>query len=138
MDVVFLVGRILIVALPIISGATFHFQRQAVEAARGSGAPSPELTVPLSGAAMVVGGAMVVLGLLGDIGALLVIAALLPITFFMHSYWRDEDEQAKQLNEVMFWKNLAMVGGLLVVFWVFNQTQGEAPLSLTDPFFDRW
>jgi putative oxidoreductase len=138
MDVVFLVGRILVVALPIMSGATFHFQRAAVDAARGSGAPAPELTVPLSGIAMVVGGLSVVLGILGDVGALLVIAALLPITFFQHSFWTDEDPQAKQLNQIMFWKNLAMIGGLLTVFWVFNQTQGEAPLTITDPLFSSW
>jgi putative oxidoreductase len=138
MDVVFLVGRILIVALPIMSGATVHFQQAAVDAARGSGAPAPELTVPLSGIAMVVGGISVVLGILGDVGAVLVIAALLPITLFQHSFWTDEDPQAKQLNQVMFWKNLAMIGGLLTVFWIFNQTQGEAPLTITDPLFSSW
>jgi putative oxidoreductase len=138
MDVVFLVGRILIVALPIMSGATFHFQQAAVDAARGSGAPAPEITVPLSGIVMVVGGISVVLGILGDVGALLVIAALLPITFFQHAFWTDEDPQAKQLNQVMFWKNLAMIGGLLTVFWIFNQTQGDAPLTITDPLFSSW
>lgn len=138
MDVVFLVGRILIVALPIIAGITFHFTQYAVEAARGAGSPAPELTVPLTGVTFIVGGLSVVLGILGDVGALLLAATLLPITFYMHAFWKDEDEQTKQLNQQMFWKNLAMVGGFLVLFWVFNQTQGEAPLTITDPLFSRW
>jgi hypothetical protein len=34
-------------------------------------------------------------------------------------------------------KNMALVGGALVLFYGFNQLQGDAGLSLTDPLFDR-
>ncbi len=36
-----------------------------------------------------------------------------------------------------FFKNVAMAGGALVIFWAYNQAQGDAPLSITDPLFGR-
>ena len=63
---------------------------------------------------------------------------LAPITWYMHAFWKEQD-QASQVNQMNhFMKNLAIIGGLILVFWTFNQLQGEAPVSLTDPLFDRW
>jgi len=39
---------------------------------------------------------------------------------------------------VNFTKNVALLGGALVLFYVWNQLQGEAGLSLIDPLFDSW
>jgi hypothetical protein len=33
---------------------------------------------------------------------------------------------------------VSMLGGALVLFYVWNQLQDEAGLSLTDPLFGRW
>ena len=56
---------------------------------------------------------MVALGVYGDLGALLIFATLIPITFFMHAYWKESDAQAKQADQVMFNKNLGLMGGAL-------------------------
>jgi putative oxidoreductase len=137
MDVVFLVGRILFALIFIFSGSTIHLSRQGVEYARAYGAPAPETLVPLSGVVAVVGGAMVVLGIWGDVGALLLAGFLIGITPFMHAFWREEEEQAQQMQMFNFLKNLALLGGALVTFYLFNQLQGEAGLSITDPLFER-
>jgi hypothetical protein len=44
----------------------------------------------------------------------------------------------KATQMAMFTKNSALLGGALVVFYVWNQLQGDAGLSITDPLFSRW
>jgi hypothetical protein len=34
-------------------------------------------------------------------------------------------------------KNVAVLGGALVIFYAYNQLQGDAGVSLTDPLFNR-
>jgi putative oxidoreductase len=137
MDVVFLVGRILFALIFVVSASTIHFSRQGVEYARSYGAPAPEALVPLSGAVAIAGGILVALGIWGDLGALLIAGFLIGITPFMHAFWKEEDQQAQQAQMAHFMKNLALLGGALVIFYLFNQLQGEAGLSITDPLFDR-
>jgi putative oxidoreductase len=136
-DVVFLIGRILFVVLFVWSGVFNHFSRGGIEYARMYGAPAPDLLVPLSGAAAILGSAMIVLGVFADVGALILIAFLVPISYFMHAYWKETDPQTKQGQQVNFLKNVGLIGGALVIFYAYNQLQGEAGLSITDPLFGR-
>lgn len=135
MDVVFLIGRILLAVPFIQSGLMIHFSRQGVEYARSYNAPAPELTVPLSGAAIVLGGLSVALGVWGDLGAIVLAAFALAILPIMHPFWKEEDAQMQQVQMVNFVKNISMAGGALILFYAFNQLQGEAGLSITDPLF---
>jgi putative oxidoreductase len=139
MDVVFLIGRILFALLFIVSGLTVHLigRRQGVEYARMYNVPLPELGVPLTGVMAVAGGVMVALGLWGDLGALLIAAFLLLITPLMHAFWKEQDAQQKQMQMANFNKNLALLGAALALFYVWNQLQGDAGLSVTDPLFRR-
>jgi putative oxidoreductase len=139
-DVVFLIGRILFGLLFIFSGLTAHLigYRQGVQYARMYNVPLAELGVPLTGIMAVAGGVMVVLGLWGDLGALLIAAFLLLITPLMHAFWKETEEQQKQLQTVNFTKNFALLGAALALFYLWNQLQGDAGLSLTDPLFGSW
>jgi putative oxidoreductase len=137
MDAVFLIGRILFALLFLISGLTAHFNRQGVEYARAYNAPAPELLVPASGAAIVLGSVLVGFGIWADLGALLIAAFLVGITPIMHAFWKETEEQMKQIQIAMFTKNTALLGAALIVFWIYNQLQGEVPLSITDPLFGR-
>jgi len=49
----------------------------------------------------------------------------------------EEDGQAQQTQMAQFVKNVSMAGGALVIFYVYNQLQGVAGLSITDPLFGR-
>jgi putative oxidoreductase len=138
MDVVFLVGRILFGALFVMSGATAHMGRQGVEYARAYNAPAPEVMVPLSGVAIIAGGLSVALGIWADLGALILGAFALSIAPIMHAYWKEEDPQMKATQQAQFMKNVALAGAALIVFYTYNQLQGEAGLSITDPLFSRW
>jgi uncharacterized membrane protein YphA (DoxX/SURF4 family) len=139
MDVVFVVGRVLFVLAFLFSGSTIHLlqARQGIEYARMYRVPAPELLVPLSGLMAVLGGLSVALGIWGDLGALLLVAFLLPVAFFMHAFWRETDEQTKANQMAHFMKNMALVGGALVLFYAYNQLQADAGLSITDPLFGR-
>jgi putative oxidoreductase len=85
----------------------------------------------------VVGGVMVILGLWGDLGALLLVAFLVPVTCYMHGFWRETDPMQRVNQMTHFSKNVALLGGALILFYAWNQLQGDAGLSLTDPLFDR-
>ena len=139
MDIVFLIGRILFGLLFVFSGLMAHLigWRQGVQYARMYNVPMAELGVPLTGVMAVAGGAMVILGIWGDLGALLIAAFLLLITPLMHAFWKETDDQQKLSQQVNFNKNLALLGAALALFYLWNQLQGDAGLSLTDPLFNR-
>jgi putative oxidoreductase len=140
MDVVFLIGRILFALLFISSALMVHLfgegRRQAIEYARASGAPAPDLLVPLSGLAILAGGLMVAFGIWADLGALLIIGFLASITPIMHAYWKIDDPQMRAIQNAMFFKNVALLGAAIVIFWLFNQLV-DPPLTITDALFNR-
>jgi putative oxidoreductase len=111
--------------------------RQGIEYARMYRVPAPEVLVPLSGVMAVVGALFVILGIWADLGALLLIAFLLPVAFFMHAFWRETDEQMKANQMAHFMKNMALAGGALILSYAYNQLQGAAGLTITDPLFGR-
>jgi putative oxidoreductase len=139
MDVIFLVGRILLGQIFILSGYMAHIRgrEQGVAYARGYNAPAPELLVPLSGIVAILGGLSVILGVWGDVGALLIVGFLAGITPIMHAFWKETDPMTRIIQMSQFQKNVALIGAALVVFYLFNQLQGAAGLTITDPLFDR-
>jgi putative oxidoreductase len=139
MDIVFLLGRILL-AIPFLMSVQIHLikREQGVQYARMYKAPFAEFGVPFTGVLAVLGGISVVLGIWGDLGALLIAAFLVLITPYMHAFWREEDAMQRVNQMAHFQKNAAMLGGALVLFYLWNQLQGDAGLSLTDPLFGRW
>jgi putative oxidoreductase len=140
MDVVFLIGRVLFALVFVSSGLMAHLGaggKQGREYARSLGAPNPDLLVPLSGVTIIVGGLMIALGLWADLGALLVIGFLAGITPIMHAFWKIEDPQTQQIQSAMFFKNVALAGGALIIFYIYNQGQ-DLDLSITDALFGRF
>jgi putative oxidoreductase len=139
MDVLLLLGRVLFAVVFVSSGLTVHLQQreQGIQYARAYGAPAPELLVPLSGVAIIAGGLSVAVGLWADIGALLIIGFLAGITPIMHAFWKETDPQQQAIQSAMFFKNLALMGSAIVIFWAYNQGQ-DLPASLTDALLSRW
>jgi putative oxidoreductase len=139
MDVVFLVGRILFGLLFVVSALTAHLGKGGKtgrEYARSLGAPAPDLLVPLSGIAILTGGLMIIFGVWADVGAILIVGFLIGITPIMHAFWKIDDEQMKAIQSAMFFKNTALLGAAIIVFWLFNQLV-DPPLTITDALFDR-
>ena len=118
------VGRALFAAIFILSSFK-HFSPGTIQYAASQGAPLPNLLVPLSGVLALVGGLSVLLGFRARMGAVLLLAFLVPVTFIMHHFWNIPDPQMAATQEVMFMKNLAMMGGALLLLYF-----GAGPISI--------
>lgn len=81
-------------------------------------APLPEddeLIVRGNAAVQVAGGALLAAGVLPPLSALALVGSMVPTTLAGHAYWRIEDPVARKMQRVQLAKNVAMIGGLLLV-----------------------
>ncbi|MGD0526268.1 MAG: DoxX family protein [Polyangiaceae bacterium] len=117
-------GRALFVAIFIMAGFT-HFSAQTIHHAARQGVPLAEVLVPLSGVLALAGGLSVLLGLHARIGAWLLVLFLVPVTLMMHAFWKVTDPTMAAMQQIMFMKNVAMVGGALLIAYF-----GAGPFSL--------
>ncbi|WP_345586281.1 DoxX family protein [Streptomyces prasinosporus] len=76
---------------------------------------STEQAVRLSGAVQVVAGLLLAAGRVPRPAALALAATLVPTTLAAHRFWEEEDPDGKAQQRIHFLKNLAMLGGLLIV-----------------------
>ena len=130
----FLVARILFSLIFLASGVGHVAQVDAMSQYAGSrGVPATKPVVVLSGLLIVLGGLSVLLGAWGDLGALAIVVFLVPTTLVMHRFWDEDDPQAAQTEQVMFMKNLAMIGGALAIYVVFATLGDVLGYVLTDP-----
>lgn len=119
-----LLGRILFSVIFITSGFQ-HFSSSMIDYAASQGVPLPALLVPLSGLMALLGGISILIGYKARIGAWLIILFLIPVTAKMHAFWTVEEPQAAMLQQIMFFKNLAMLGGAFLIAYF-----GSGPLSV--------
>ena len=87
--------------------------------------PLASIAVPLSGIIALTGGLSILLGYRAKIGAWLIVLFLVPVTLMMHNFWTMHDPTTAQINMIMFMKNIAMLGGALLI-----SQFGSGPLSL--------
>jgi putative oxidoreductase len=118
------VGRVLFATIFVV--ASFgHFSSQSVAYAASQGVPLASVAVPLSGIMALLGGVSVALGYRARLGAWLIVLFLLPVTFFMHRFWAVADPTMAQIQQIMFLKNLSMLGAALLLAYT-----GAGPISL--------
>ncbi len=65
-------------------------------------------------ALQILGGLFLLVGYKVRLGAFFLIVFLIPVTIIMHDFWSLTDA-SRQLQTIMFGKNLAILGGLLYV-----------------------
>ena len=63
---------------------------------------------------LVLGGIMVLIGYRSSFGSFLLLLYYIPVTFIIHSFWNDP-EKVQRIQAIMFMKNLAIMGGLLMI-----------------------
>ncbi len=63
---------------------------------------------------LIVGAVLVLIGYYANLGAILLLAYWIPVTFIVFSFWNDPAE-IRRLQSIMFMKNIAIVGGLLIL-----------------------
>ena len=70
--------------------------------------------VQLNGVVHVVGGFCLATGRAPRLAALALAATLAPTTFGGHRFWEENDPQQKANQQIHFFKNVSMMGGLLL------------------------
>jgi putative oxidoreductase len=119
-----LLGRSLF-ALIFLMSAPMDFSSHTIAYAASQGVPLASIAVPLSGVIALAGGLSILLGYRARIGAWLIALFLAAVTPMMHNFWAVADPMMRQMQFIMFLKNLSMLGGALFI----SQT-GAGPWSL--------
>lgn len=116
-DVLFLLGRVLFGGY-FLYNAYNHFSNSDGLAAYAAskGVRNPKVAVVASGVLLAAGGLSALLWIMPSFGALALTVFLLPVTFTMHAFWKESDPAKKMSEQVQFSKNMALLGGALMMF----------------------
>lgn len=101
-----------------------HFSRQTIAYAASQGVPLASIAVPFSGLLALVGGLSILLGYRAKIGTWLIAVFLVGVKP-LHNFWAVTDPMMRQMQLVLFMKNVAMFGGALLISQL-----GSGPWSL--------
>lgn len=113
----FVLGRILFGGFFAYNGINHIVRNEAMAGyAASRGVPLPKLAVYVSGLMILLGGLGVIIGDYTDIALTLLAVFLVVVTFKMHSFWKDQDPNMKMANQINFYKNLALLGAVLMLF----------------------
>ena len=108
-----LLGRVLIALLFLPAGIQkITGFAGTVGYAAGAGMPMPQVAVAIGLVIEIVGGLAILLGWQTRWAALILGFFTLVASFFFHNFWGVPAEAAG-VQQLLFWKNIAVVGGLL-------------------------
>jgi putative oxidoreductase len=115
MNVAYLIGRIIFGSYWLMA-ALNHFKNlnHMSGYAKAKGTPLPNLAVAGTGVILSAGGLSMLLGVYPVVGIVLLIVFLLGVSVQMHSFWKVDDAQMKQIDIINFTKNMALIGALLM------------------------
>jgi putative oxidoreductase len=119
-----LLGRLFYSAIFIMAGPA-HFTKGDIAYGASHGVPLASIAVPLSGVISLLGGVSILAGYKARYGAWLIVLFLVPVTVMMHNFWAVPDPMAKTMQQIMFMKNLSMLGAALMIAYL-----GSGPLSV--------
>ena len=111
---VVLLGRLFFVLIFLMAGPN-HFASQTIAYAASQGVPLASIAVPASGVLALLGGLSILLGFHARIGAWLIALFLIGVTPMLHNFWTVTDPMMRQMQMIMFMKNVAMLGGALLI-----------------------
>ena len=111
-----LAGRVLISLVFLMSGLgkVFQFDGQVAYAA-SQGVPFASLAIMISIVAELAAVTMIIIGYKARLGALILFVWMIPVSIMLHAFWNIEDPMAQQMHMIMFMKNLAMMGAMLLI-----------------------
>lgn len=120
-------GRPMLAAMFVRGGADqlLHPESKADVAApvveelsdRVEAVPIPDDTadaVRINGAVQLVAGGLLAINRMPRLAATALAASLVPTTLAAHRYWEIDDEEQRAQQQIHFFKNLAMLGGLVI------------------------
>src|SRR5580658_8434460 len=111
--IVFL-GRLLFALIFVMSGPR-HFMSSTIAYAASQGVPLASIAVPVSGLIALLGGLSILLGFRAKLGAWLIALFLVGVTPMLHNFWTVADPMMRQMQMIMFMKNVSMLGAALLI-----------------------
>lgn len=94
---------------------TLKFHKDTIEAMAYYGLTwNPSFLLNSGIVLLILGATLVLLGYRARLGAFLLLLYWLPVTFVIYSFWNDPIE-IQRTNSLIFMRNLAIAGGLLVI-----------------------
>lgn len=111
-----LVGRVLLALIFVTAGFSKLTGLQGTAGYIGSvGLPAPMLLAVAAGVVELVAGVLIIVGWQARWAALALAAFTAVASVLFHNYWAMPAEQ-QMMQQLMFMKNVSIVGGLLVLF----------------------
>jgi putative oxidoreductase len=74
----------------------------------------PETLIKVNGAVQVLAGTMLALGRFPRLASIVLAATLVPTTLAGHRFWEEDDPERRAQQQVHFFKNLGLLGGLIL------------------------
>lgn len=100
--------------------------------ARAARFPAPGLAAVPAALWLLAGALSVAVGVWPDVGALMLAAWNIPTAIWFHAFWKAEDEQ-KQLQQQLFFRNLTFLGPELALFGLFVALADQLRFVVTAP-----
>lgn len=117
-DLVDLIGRICLAFIFLYEAydSIFYFQETKAKMTHFGLTWNQEFLLVGAIFLLLLGGTLVLTGYRSGFGVLLLLAYWIPVTFIVHSFWNDQEPE-RRLQAILFMKNVAITGGLLMI-WV--------------------
>ncbi len=110
-DIIDLIARILLSGLFLLAAARYSlYFSNTIEDMVAHGIARPALWLYASLFCMILGGILVLIGYRAKFGATLLLLFMIPSTLIFHT------ELTNELQQTMFVKNLAIIGGLMTIY----------------------
>ncbi len=134
MKAAFLLGRMIFGGFFIYSGIHHLQERKALaQYAAAKQVPAPDVAVTATGVMLMVGGASILLGVKPKLGALAIAAFLAGVSPAIHDFWKAEDPNQRQNDQINFMKNVAMLGAALALMGVEEPWPASVPIGQPEP-----
>jgi putative oxidoreductase len=109
-------GNLFLGALCVYGGfGTFVTPDNVAGVVEAKGLPYPRQLAILNATVMLVAGSTLAASVLPKLSATLLIGSVATTTVVGHPFWQETDAKARRTQSVQFYKNLASLGGYLLV-----------------------
>jgi putative oxidoreductase len=133
MKAAFLLGRMIFGGFFLYSGIHHIQERKSMaQYSAAKNVPMPDVAVTATGVLLIVGGASILLGVKPKWGTLAITTFLAGASPIMHDFWKQQDPNQRQNEQINFMKNLAMLGGALALMGVEEPWPASVPIGQPD------
>jgi putative oxidoreductase len=116
LNLIHIVGQILFGGFFVWSGAKhFMHAKDMTGYAKSLKVPMPEVAVYGTGIMLILGGLGMLFNMYTLISLIILAVFIIPVSFIAHAYWKQTDPQTRMNNNIQFWKNIALLGAMLLM-----------------------